>query len=43
MPGTGCYSNTTEAVAVFHDVQSFEAAIDDLLVAGFDSIERARA
>ncbi|HXG78082.1 MAG TPA: hypothetical protein VNJ31_01915 [Methyloceanibacter sp.] len=26
----------TEAVAVFHDVQSFQAAIDDLLLAGFD-------
>ncbi len=25
-----------EAVAVFHDVQSFQAAIDDLLLAGFD-------
>jgi hypothetical protein len=26
----------TEAVAVFHDVESFEAAIDNLLAAGFD-------
>ena len=26
----------TEAVAVFHDVASFQAAIDDLLMAGFD-------
>jgi len=26
----------TEAVAVFHDVPSFQAAIDDLLLAGFD-------
>lgn len=26
----------TEAVAVFHDVYSFQAAIDDLLMAGFD-------
>jgi hypothetical protein len=26
----------TEAVAGFHDVQSFQAAIDDLLTAGFD-------
>jgi hypothetical protein len=26
----------TEAVAVFHDVKSFQAAIDDLLSAGFD-------
>jgi hypothetical protein len=32
-------SNRTEAVAVFHDVQSFQAAIDDLLVAGFDSVD----
>jgi hypothetical protein len=26
----------TEAVAVFHDVHSFQGAIDDLLMAGFD-------
>ena len=25
-----------EAVAIFHDVHSFQAAIDDLLMAGFD-------
>ena len=29
-------STNTEAVAVFHDVPSFQAAIDDLLLAGFD-------
>ena len=32
-------SSKTEAVAVFHDVQSFQAAIDDLLLAGFDSAD----
>jgi len=32
-------SNRTEAVAVFHDVQSFQAAIDDLLSAGFDGAD----
>ena len=26
----------TEAVAVFHDVESFEAAIDNRLAVGFD-------
>lgn len=30
---------STEAVAVFHDVTSFETAIDDLLVNGFDLAE----
>ncbi len=29
-------TTATEAVAVFHDVPSFQAAIDDLLLAGFD-------
>jgi hypothetical protein len=29
-------ATATEAVAVFHDVPSFQAAIDDLLLAGFD-------
>lgn len=33
------YSSRTEAVAVFHDVPSFQAAIDDLLLAGFDSAD----
>ena len=32
-------SSRTEAVAVFHDVQSFQAAIDDLLSAGFDGAD----
>ncbi|MGH9809270.1 MAG: hypothetical protein ACRD9W_18795 [Terriglobia bacterium] len=29
-------SSATEAVAVFQDVRSFQAAVDDLLLAGFD-------
>ncbi len=36
MTGTGYDSINTEAVAVFHDIQSFQASIDDLLSAGFD-------
>jgi hypothetical protein len=39
MPETGYSSSRTEAVAVFHDVQSFQAAIDDLLSAGFDNVD----
>ncbi len=34
------YNKTgTEAVAVFHDAQAFQAAIDELLTAGFDHAE----
>jgi hypothetical protein len=36
MPEADYISSKTEAVAVFHDVPSFQAAIDDLLSAGFD-------
>jgi hypothetical protein len=36
MAATRSLSTYTEAVAVFHDVASFQAAIDDLLMAGFD-------
>ena len=36
MAGTRNQATQTEAVAVFHDVNSFQAAIDDLLLAGFD-------
>lgn len=32
-------SSRTEAVGIFHDVRSFEAAIDSLLSAGFDNAE----
>jgi hypothetical protein len=39
MPETGDSSTNTEAVGVFHDVQSFQAAIDDLLLADFDIVE----
>jgi hypothetical protein len=36
MPDAAYNSIMTEAVAVFHDVESFEAAIDNLLAVGFD-------
>jgi hypothetical protein len=36
MAQAGTRSTQTEAVAVFHDVPSFQAAIDDLLSTGFD-------
>jgi hypothetical protein len=36
MAATRSLLTHTEAVAVFHDVASFQAAIDDLLMAGFD-------
>src|SRR5262249_33128319 len=36
MPEAAYSSIMTEAVAVFHDVESFQAPIDDLLPAGFD-------
>ena len=36
MAGTRPRPTETEAVAVFHDVSSFQAAIDDLLLGGFD-------
>ena len=36
MAGTRNSTTETEAVAVFDDVPSFQAAIDDLLMAGFD-------
>lgn len=36
MAGTRSVLTETEAVAVFHDVPSFQAAIDDLLLVGFD-------
>jgi hypothetical protein len=39
MPGTAYNSSRTEAVAIFHDVQSFQATIDDLLLAGFDTVD----
>lgn len=39
MPQSDYNANRTEAVAVFHDVQSFQAAIDDLLSAGFDGAD----
>jgi hypothetical protein len=32
-------ASRTEAVAVFHDALSFQAAIDDLLSAGFDGVD----
>jgi len=39
MPERDYSSSRTEAVAVFHDVQSCQAAIDDLLSVGFDSVD----
>ena len=36
MPEAAYTSAMTEAVAVFHDVTPFQAAIDELLTAGFD-------
>ncbi|MGH6864823.1 MAG: hypothetical protein ACREDO_01250 [Methyloceanibacter sp.] len=39
MPEMHYGSCRTEAVAVFHDVQSFQTAIDDLLSAGFDNVD----
>jgi hypothetical protein len=36
MPEAAYSSNMTEAVAVFHDVETFQSAIDELLLAGFD-------
>jgi hypothetical protein len=36
MPEAAYSSNMTEAVAVVHDVETFQAAIDELLLAGFD-------
>src|SRR5262249_59798095 len=43
MPEAAYSSIMTEAVAVFHDVESFQAAIDDLLPAGFDHADIASA
>jgi hypothetical protein len=39
MPEAAYNSIMTEAVAVFHNVDSFQAAIDDLLSAGFDHVD----
>jgi hypothetical protein len=39
MPELAYRPTNTEAVGIFHDVQSFQAAIDDLLLAGFDIVE----
>lgn len=39
MPERDYSSYRTEAVAAFHDATSFEAAIDDLLSAGFDAAD----
>jgi hypothetical protein len=39
MLGTDSNLTKTEAVAIFYDVQSFQATIDDLLLAGFDHVD----
>ena len=41
MPEAAYSSIMTEAVAVFQDVKPFQAAIDDLLSAGFDHADIA--
>ncbi|MDZ7603174.1 MAG: hypothetical protein U1A06_17555, partial [Hoeflea sp.] len=33
------YSNTTEAVGIFHSAPDLQAAIDDLLTQGFDRMD----
>jgi hypothetical protein len=39
LPTTGYDSTNTEAVGIFHDVKSFQDAIDDLLLSGFDNVD----
>ena len=36
MTGQRHHTTDTEAVALFHDVKSLQAAIDELLTSGFD-------
>ena len=39
MAATSSSETRTEAVGIFHDAKTFQAAIDDLLVSGFDRSE----
>ncbi|MCY0095453.1 hypothetical protein [Hoeflea ulvae] len=39
MSGQSAYSNTTEAVGVFHTAEDLQAAIDDLLSQGFNRMD----
>lgn len=39
MPDPSAYSNTTEAVGIFHTAEDLQAAIDDLLTQGFDRMD----
>lgn len=39
MPEQSAYSNTTEAVGVFHNTKDLQAAIDDLLTQGFNRMD----
>ncbi|WP_290891856.1 hypothetical protein [Hoeflea sp.] len=39
MTDLSAYSNTTEAVGIFHDAEDLQAAIDDLLTQGFDRMD----
>lgn len=39
MPELSAYSNTTEAVGIFHTTEDLQAAIDDLLTQGFDRMD----
>jgi hypothetical protein len=39
MTGQSAYSNTTEAVGIFHAAEDLQAAVDDLLSQGFDRMD----
>jgi hypothetical protein len=39
MTGQSAYSNTTEAVGIFHTAEDLQAAVDDLLSQGFDRMD----
>lgn len=39
MSELSAYSNTTEAVGIFHSVEDLQAAVDDLLTQGFDRMD----
>lgn len=39
MPEQSAYSNTTEAVGIFHDAKDLQAAVDDLLSQGFNRMD----
>ena len=39
MSELSAYSNTTEAVGIFHSAEDLQAAVDDLLTQGFDRMD----